>query len=115
MNADKAAYGGSEYITSSQGVAPPLVTTPFKVVDSGVCSPRFVRSTLYCLPITSSLAGECRVPLGLVVQPLADIREGEVGGRGRGRRGMTAGGRLEGEGDGNVRQCKEHSVCENIC
>ena len=79
INADKAAFGGSEYITSTRGQAPPLVTTPFRVVDNGVCSPRFVRSTLYCLPTTSGLAGECRVPLGLVVQPLADLREGEVG------------------------------------
>lgn len=79
INADKTAFGGSEYITSSRGQAPPLVTTPFKVVDSGVCSPRFVRSTLYCIPTTSGLAAECRVPLGLVVQPLADLREGEVG------------------------------------
>jgi protein transport protein SEC24 len=78
ITADRAANGGSEYFTSSIGQPPPLVTTPFKVVDNGVSSPRFMRSTLYSFPATSGLANECRIPMALVVQPLADVEEGEV-------------------------------------
>jgi protein transport protein SEC24 len=39
----------------------------------GNCSPRFVRSTIYHVPTKKSLFETSRLPLAVVVQPLADV------------------------------------------
>ncbi|KAJ1565842.1 Protein transport protein Sec24D, partial [Nowakowskiella sp. JEL0078] len=56
---------------------PPLTATDFVAVDDGNCSPRFARMTTYNMPATAELATSSLVPLGLVVQPLADVEYGE--------------------------------------
>ena len=44
----------------------------------GSCSPRYMRSTLYTVPCSKDLLNQCRIPLGLVIQPLAEVPLNEV-------------------------------------
>ncbi|XP_067625788.1 protein transport protein Sec24D-like [Eurosta solidaginis] len=43
------------FITNEEGLLPPLVTTKYVVKDQGNSSPRYVRSSLYCIPATADL------------------------------------------------------------
>jgi protein transport protein SEC24 len=54
MEDDRNKRSGA-FETSTRGQVPPLVTTPFTVVDRGMASPRFIRSTLYAAPATPDL------------------------------------------------------------
>lgn len=51
MQDDKQNRSGIFY-TNQKGLMPPLVTTNFITQDQGNCSPRFVRSTMYNVPVT---------------------------------------------------------------
>ncbi|XP_067639143.1 protein transport protein Sec24D-like [Eurosta solidaginis] len=46
---------GGAFITNEQGLLPPLVTKKYVVEDQGNSSPRYVRSSLYCLHATADL------------------------------------------------------------
>lgn len=43
----------------------------------GNSNPRFIRSTLYCLPATEDGLKLSSLPLGLVIQPMADLADSE--------------------------------------
>jgi protein transport protein SEC24 len=77
MKLDQEQRGAVPFRTSTRGIPPPLVTTNFTVFDDGNASPRFMRSTLYNVPCSRDLLTSCRIPLGLVVQPLATIPDRE--------------------------------------
>lgn len=57
--------------------------TPFFTItfSAGNSNPRYVRSSLYTVPCSKDLLNGCKIPMGLVVQPLADIPQNEVKGR----------------------------------
>lgn len=57
----------------------PFATTNFIGLDQGNCNPRFMRSTVDRMPCNKELADKSKLPLGLVVQPLAKLRPDEVG------------------------------------
>ncbi|EIE80858.1 hypothetical protein RO3G_05563 [Rhizopus delemar RA 99-880] len=44
----------------------------------GNCNPRFMRSTVDRVPFSKDLADKSKLPLGLVIQPLAKLRSDEV-------------------------------------
>jgi len=46
--------------------------------DVGNCNPRFFRMTTYNLPTTEDLLTASQLPLGLIIQPLAQLRADEV-------------------------------------
>ena len=71
-------YTNPKRFTDSSPPSPPSSVLDYFVIDDGNCSPRFVRATTYALPTTSDLANTVAIPLGLVIQPLAKIREDEV-------------------------------------
>lgn len=54
MQDDEKNRSGIFY-TEQKGLTPPLVTTNFVTQDQGNCSPRFVRSTTYSIPVTNDL------------------------------------------------------------
>ncbi|XP_054266552.1 protein transport protein Sec24C isoform X2 [Macrosteles quadrilineatus] len=70
MMEDQKSKGGVFY-TNQRGQVPPLVTTQFVVQDQGNCSPRFVRSTMYSVPVNVDMMKQTAVPFGLVISPLA--------------------------------------------
>ncbi|XP_017097785.2 protein transport protein Sec24C [Drosophila bipectinata] len=69
---------GGPFVTNQPGLLPPLVTTKFVVHDQGNSSPRFMRSSLYCIPNTGDLLKTTALPLTLNISPLAKIAEGEL-------------------------------------
>ena len=70
------------FMTASRAM-PPLASTHFVAVDEGMnrfgsyfqgnCNPRFMRATTNNMPISDDLIKSAAFPLGLVVQPLADL------------------------------------------
>ncbi|KAI9840226.1 MAG: COPII coat Sec23p-Sfb3p heterodimer component, partial [Thelocarpon superellum] len=56
---------------------PPPATAPFVAVDQGNSSPKFTRLTLNNIPATSEALAATGLPLGLLLQPLAPLQEGE--------------------------------------
>lgn len=51
MQDDQRTRSGA-FVTNEKGLVPPLVTTKFVVQDQGNASPRFIRSTMYNVPVT---------------------------------------------------------------
>lgn len=68
---------GGPFVTNQPGLLPPLVTTKFVVHDQGNSSPRFLRSSLYCIPNTGDLLKTTALPLTLNISPLAKVGEGK--------------------------------------
>lgn len=68
---------GGYYPTDVKGQPPPLVTTDFIVQDRGMCSPRFIRSTVYCLPNQPDMLKQTGIPFALTVSPLSKPHEEE--------------------------------------
>ncbi|RYF30923.1 MAG: hypothetical protein EOO38_31960, partial [Cytophagaceae bacterium] len=56
---------------------PPPATVPFVAFDQGNSSPKYARLTLNNIPISSQALAATALPLGLVLQPLAPLQEGE--------------------------------------
>ncbi|CAM9759569.1 unnamed protein product [Chrysoparadoxa australica] len=57
---------------------PPSIFTPYRVVDAGNCSPRFIRSSIQGVPSFATHMEASRIPLGVLVQPLARVAADEV-------------------------------------
>lgn len=76
MQDDQKSKSGIFY-TNQKGLVPPLVTTDFIVQDQGNASPRFLRATMYNVPINSDMMKQTSVPFGLVISPMAEVLEEE--------------------------------------
>lgn len=76
QEADQSLYRIEPYMTCSR-MAAPLSNTEFIAIDQGNCNPRFLRMTTYNLPLSDDLAVASQLPLGLVVQPFANLRPEE--------------------------------------
>ena len=44
----------------------------------GSCNPRYMRSTMYTVPCSHDLLNSIKVPLGLIIQPMASVKSNEV-------------------------------------
>ncbi|XP_035745533.1 protein transport protein Sec24D [Egretta garzetta] len=75
---DKASRGGQIYATNTRGQVPPLVTTDCIIQDQGHASPRYIRCTTYCFPLSSDMAKQARIPLAAVIQPFAIVPPNET-------------------------------------
>lgn len=64
------------YPTMEQHLPPPAAI-PFVAFDQGNSSPKFARLTLNNIPASSDALAATALPLGLVLQPLAPLQEGE--------------------------------------
>ena len=72
------SYAPKDYVTST--CANPISSfSSYITVDDGNAGPRYVRSTFYKVPTEESLINNTQVPLGLVIQPLADPSPDEEG------------------------------------
>jgi protein transport protein SEC24 len=56
---------------------PPPATVPFVAHDQGNASPKFARLTLNKIPSTSESLATTALPLGMILQPLAPLQDGE--------------------------------------
>ena len=68
---EKERWVSNEYLTGSRTPPPgALVSCPIR--DTGNCSPRFIRSSLYTLPVSAEMIKESKLVAGLIIQPLAN-------------------------------------------
>ena len=67
----ESSYAPVTFVTSAINGPPPSYTN-YITVDDGNAGPRYIRSTYYKFPTEESLANSTHVPLGLIIQPLAD-------------------------------------------
>ena len=76
---DQKKWDTLQFKTRSDAM-PPLALTEYVCVDEGNASPRFMRPTTYCFPTTAELCQQSNIPLGLVVQPFAELKadEGDI-------------------------------------
>ncbi|KAI9315351.1 Sec23/Sec24 trunk domain-containing protein [Dichotomocladium elegans] len=56
----------------------PLATTDYIGLDQGNCNPRYMRTTVDKIPFSKDLAETSKLPLGIIVQPLAKPKKEEV-------------------------------------
>lgn len=56
---------------------PPAAAIPFVAYDQGNSSPKFARLTTNNIPASSEAMSSTALPLGLILQPLAPLQEGE--------------------------------------
>jgi protein transport protein SEC24 len=63
--------------TMEPNLIPPPAAIPYVSVDQGNTSPRFARLTMTHLPSSQEILTSTGLPLGLVIQPLAPLQEGE--------------------------------------
>lgn len=71
-------YVSHIYPTMEQHLPPPGAV-PYVTRDQGNSSPKYARLTLNNIPSTSEALSVTSLPLGLVLQPLAPVQEGEQG------------------------------------
>ncbi|KAF2088514.1 hypothetical protein K490DRAFT_64564 [Saccharata proteae CBS 121410] len=64
------------YPTMEQHLPPPAAI-PFVAFDQGNTSPKIARLTLNSIPSTAEALASTSLPLGLILQPLAPLQEGE--------------------------------------
>eukprot|EP00126_Sphaerothecum_destruens_P001938 Sdes_comp15376_c0_seq1m4250 len=76
MQNDQEVYLTRPFLTGSKAV-PPLASTNFTCIDDGNASPRFMRFTMYNIPVTEELLAMSKFPLALLVQPLAETSHDE--------------------------------------
>ena len=78
LSRDAAAtyYLEHVYPTIDQHLPPPA-SVPFVAFDQGNSSPKYARLTLNNIPSTSEALSASGLPLGMVLQPLAPLQEGE--------------------------------------
>ncbi|KAI4200548.1 MAG: hypothetical protein LQ346_002347 [Caloplaca aetnensis] len=69
-------YLDNIYPTMEQHIPPPAAV-PFVAHDQGNSSPKYARLTLNNIPSTTEALGTTALPLGIVLQPLAPLQEGE--------------------------------------
>ncbi|KAI9503012.1 COPII coat Sec23p-Sfb3p heterodimer component [Coemansia spiralis] len=73
---DQEIHGAQPYSTALKTNVP-LACTRFTAIDEGNSNPRFVRLTMYNIPHTEELLKASHLPLGIIVQPLADLASTE--------------------------------------
>ena len=56
---------------------PPLSNTEFDAQDQGNSNPKFIRSSLYCVPQTSDILKQTGIPFALSLNPFAQLSENE--------------------------------------
>lgn len=71
---DQSRYEGPDGVFRSSvtcDILPPLPTTNVAIVDDGNCSSRFIRPTMYNIPLSEDLQQSAKIPLAMVIQPFA--------------------------------------------
>lgn len=70
-------YLDNVYPTMEANLIPPPAVVPFVSIDQGNSSPAFTRLTLTHIPASQEILSSTGLPLGLVIQPLAPLHDGE--------------------------------------
>ncbi|KAI9673729.1 MAG: COPII coat Sec23p-Sfb3p heterodimer component [Trizodia sp. TS-e1964] len=73
-----AEYYLNHIYPTLENLVPPPAAVPFIAHDQGNSSPKFARLTFANIPSTSEFLASTGLPLGLILQPLAPLQEGEI-------------------------------------
>jgi protein transport protein SEC24 len=76
LRLDQDKYDQEPFMTCNRSAIPQSMTE-FVAIDQGNCSPRFIRLTTYALPHSDDLAVAAQLPLGMIVQPFAELKPEE--------------------------------------
>eukprot|EP01087_Luapelamoeba_hula_P010992 TRINITY_DN2949_c0_g1_i2.p1 TRINITY_DN2949_c0_g1~~TRINITY_DN2949_c0_g1_i2.p1 ORF type:complete len:469 (+),score=65.56 TRINITY_DN2949_c0_g1_i2:139-1545(+) len=78
----RSSVSGSENLIQQHNTeanqVPPPPGSRFYVVDSGNCGPRFMRMSMYNVAATADLQRDIALPLGVIIQPLAQTHPMET-------------------------------------
>ncbi|VDP09444.1 unnamed protein product [Soboliphyme baturini] len=74
---DRRARSGNFPTGFPTAELPPLATTDYFAEDNGNCNPKFMRATLYNVPINSDLVKQTALPMGICVCPTARLSDQE--------------------------------------
>ncbi|XP_038109772.1 protein transport protein Sec24C isoform X1 [Culex quinquefasciatus] len=77
MSENQRSCGG-EFATNAAGLVPPLATTKFITQDQGNSGPRYMRSSMYNVPVNTDMMKQSAVPFALIVSPFARAAEKEL-------------------------------------
>ncbi|KAF2436177.1 Sec23/Sec24 family protein [Tothia fuscella] len=72
-----AAYYLEHVFPTMENHVPPPASIPFVAFDQGNSSPKFARLTMTHIPSSAEALASIGLPLGLTLQPLAPLQEGE--------------------------------------
>jgi protein transport protein SEC24 len=72
-----AQYYLEHVFPTMENHVPPPAAVPFVAFDQGNSSPKFARLTMTHIPASSEALASIGLPLGLTLQPLAPLQEGE--------------------------------------
>ncbi|KAK4685909.1 protein transport protein SEC24, partial [Tremellales sp. Uapishka_1] len=75
---DQNLYDSEDFLSCDTKGLIPLAGTDWRGVDQGNSLPRYIRSTLPCIPTTSQLLDTTALPLALLIQPFAPLRYDEA-------------------------------------
>ncbi|WVO12699.1 hypothetical protein L204_100307 [Cryptococcus depauperatus] len=75
---DQNRYDEEDFLSCTTHGLIPQVQTDYRGVDQGNSLPRFIRTTLSCVPSNGQLLDTTALPFALLVQPLAPLRYDEA-------------------------------------
>jgi protein transport protein SEC24 len=79
MQSDQALFNDQPFRTDKGAIPPAVTTKPMRgIEDAGSCSPRYVRASLYSLPVSSEMAKQSQVPMTLSITAMAETPPGEA-------------------------------------
>ncbi|SOV11183.1 protein transport protein Sec24B [Plasmodium sp. gorilla clade G2] len=74
---DKKSRRNLKVYDTCKYISPPSYYQPYISIDTGKADPRFIKSTLYQLPLFSETLELSKIPFGIIVNPFACLNEGE--------------------------------------
>ncbi|KNG76713.1 hypothetical protein PFMG_02944 [Plasmodium falciparum IGH-CR14] len=74
---DKKSRRNLKVYDTCKYISPPSYYQPYISIDTGKADPRFVKSTLYQIPLFSETLELSKIPFGIIVNPFARLNEGE--------------------------------------
>ncbi|SOV76164.1 protein transport protein Sec24B [Plasmodium reichenowi] len=74
---DKKSRRNLKVYETCKYISPPSYYQPYISIDTGKADPRFVKSTLYQIPLFSETLELSKIPFGIIVNPFARLNEGE--------------------------------------
>ncbi|CAD5209165.1 unnamed protein product [Bursaphelenchus xylophilus] len=76
---DRALYSDTAFQTGfTEAALPPLVTTEFTAYDTGNANPKFIRSSVYTMPVSNDMIKSYQLPITLSLTPFAELNPNEL-------------------------------------
>lgn len=77
INGAEKGKRNAKVFETSEYIAPPSCFQPYVAVDTGKANPKFIKSSLYQIPLFSDTLKLAKVPFGVILNPFARVSEVE--------------------------------------